>query len=61
MPKKSKKDEAERINMRAPADWVERVETWRSKQRPIPNFSEAVRTLADIGIEKEIKRREKKR
>jgi hypothetical protein len=26
------------------------VETWRSKQKPVPNVSEAIRRLVEIGL-----------
>lgn len=46
-----KKDEMERVYLRAPSSWLARIEAWRSKQRPIPSLSEAIRQLTDIGIE----------
>jgi hypothetical protein len=29
---------------------MEAIEKWRAKQRPIPNFSDAVRALIEAGI-----------
>ena len=26
------------------------VETWRAKQRPVPNLSEAIRRLVELGL-----------
>ena len=26
------------------------VETWRAKQKPVPNVSEAIRRLVDLGL-----------
>jgi hypothetical protein len=31
-------------------EMVAAVEKWRAKQKPIPNFSEAVRRLIEIGL-----------
>lgn len=36
--------------MKAPADWLERLDTWRSTQRPIPSRAEAIRILVDQAI-----------
>jgi hypothetical protein len=31
---------------------IEAVESWRAKQRPVPNVSEAIRRLVEIGLKK---------
>jgi len=41
----------ERIQIVAPASWVDRVEEWRRKQKPrMPNRSEAIRILVDQAL-----------
>jgi hypothetical protein len=29
---------------------IDAIETWRGKQRPVPNLSEAIRQLVEIGL-----------
>jgi hypothetical protein len=31
-------------------EMVEAVEKWRARQRPVPNLSEAIRRLVEIGL-----------
>jgi hypothetical protein len=31
-------------------EMVEAVEKWRAKQKPVPNLSEAIRRLVEIGL-----------
>lgn len=31
-------------------EMISAVETWRSKQKPVPNVSEAIRRLVEIGL-----------
>jgi hypothetical protein len=31
-------------------EMIEAVEQWRAKQRPVPNVSEAIRRLVEIGL-----------
>jgi hypothetical protein len=31
-------------------EMIELVETWRAKQKPVPNVSEAIRRLVEIGL-----------
>jgi hypothetical protein len=31
-------------------EMIAAVETWRSKQKPVPNVSEAIRRLVEIGL-----------
>lgn len=51
MPAKpKKKTPVNRLQIRYDDAWLARIETWRSKQRPIPNLSESIRTLVDMGL-----------
>jgi hypothetical protein len=59
--KPKKKTADNRIQIRTDPDWLARVEDWRAKQRPIPSLSKALRRLTDLGLESELKRRERKR
>jgi hypothetical protein len=62
MPAKPKKKPTDnRLQIRYDDAWLARVEDWRAKQRPIPSLSEAIRTLTDMGIETELRKRERKR
>jgi hypothetical protein len=49
-PKLEAESETERVQIVAPASWVERVEEWRRKQPRIPSRSEAIRILVDQAI-----------
>ena len=31
-------------------EMVAAVESWRAKQKPVPNFSEAIRRLVELGL-----------
>jgi hypothetical protein len=31
-------------------DMIDALETWRAKQRPVPNLSEAIRWLVELGL-----------
>lgn len=44
----------ERVHFVAPVTWMERVDEWRSRQRPIPAKSEAIRRLVDIALETQL-------
>lgn len=46
-PKLDEESATERVQIVAPASWIARIEEWRSKQRPIPSRSEAIRILVD--------------
>jgi len=50
MPPKLDK-ETKRLNMVAPASWVKRIDDWRRQQPDLPNISEAVRRLVEMGLE----------
>jgi hypothetical protein len=51
-PKPKKKDEMERVYMRAPASWLARINAYRRSQPDLPNVSEAIRRLVELGMEK---------
>ena len=44
-------DEIQRLNMVAPAAWVKKIEDWRRKEPDLPNLSEAIRRLVELGLE----------
>jgi hypothetical protein len=56
-PKLEEGSETKRLQIVAPASWVDRVDEWRAKHRPIPTKSEAIRVLVDLALEGEAKRR----
>jgi hypothetical protein len=31
-------------------EMIDAVETWRAKQKPVPNLSEAIRRLVELGL-----------
>ena len=39
------------INLIAPAAWVKKVDDWRRREPDLPNLSEAVRRLVEMGLE----------
>lgn len=43
--------ETKRLNMVAPASWVKKIDDWRRQQPDLPNISEAIRRLVDLGLE----------
>ncbi len=54
MPPKLDEDSPSlRLQLVAPARWAERVDEWRSKQRPIPNRSDAIRMLVEKALDAE--------
>lgn len=44
-------NEPKRLNIVAPASWVNRIDDWRRHQPDLPNLSEAIRRLVDAGLE----------
>ena len=44
-------DEIQRLNMVAPASWMKKIEEWRRKEPDLPNLSEAIRRLVELGLE----------
>lgn len=47
----------ERIQIVAPVEWIKKVEEWRRAQPEIPNKSEAIRQLVEMGLKSDKKRR----
>ena len=43
-------DEIKRINMVASAAWVKKIDDWRRQQPDLPNISEAIRRLVELGL-----------
>ena len=43
-------DQVKRINMVAPTSWLRAVDDWRRKQPDLPNISEAIRRLVELGL-----------
>ena len=43
-------DEIKRINMVAPAAWVKKIDDWRRQQPDLPNLSDAIRRLVELGL-----------
>lgn len=50
-------NEPRRLNIVAPVGWVARVDAWRRTQPDLPNLSEAIRRLVDVGLEAGKKKR----
>jgi hypothetical protein len=48
-------DDIKRLNIIVPAAWARRVDNWRRHQDDLPNFSEAIRRLVEIALEREKK------
>jgi hypothetical protein len=44
-------DEIQRLNMVAPASWMKKIDDWRRKEPDLPNLSEAIRRLVELGLE----------
>jgi hypothetical protein len=44
-------DEIQRLNMVAPTAWVKKIDDWRRREPDLPNLSEAIRRLVDMGLE----------
>jgi hypothetical protein len=43
-------DETKRINLLVSAAWVKRVDEWRRREPDLPNISEAIRRLVEMGL-----------
>jgi hypothetical protein len=54
-------DEIQRLNMVAPAAWVKKIDDWRRREPDLPNLSEAIRRLVDMGLESAKKARQHSR
>ena len=44
-------DEIQRLNMVAPTAWVKKIDDWRRREPDLPNLSEAIRRLVEMGLE----------
>jgi hypothetical protein len=44
-------DEIKRLQMVVPVSWVGKVDNWRRKEPDLPNLSEAIRRLVELGLE----------
>jgi hypothetical protein len=44
-------DEIQRLNMVVPTAWVKKVDDWRRREADLPNLSEAIRRLVEMGLE----------
>jgi hypothetical protein len=54
-------DEIARIHMVAPASWAKKVDDWRRREPDLPNLSEAIRRLVELGLEGAKKERKQAR
>ena len=54
-------DEIERIHMVAPSSWVKKVDDWRRREPDLPNLSQAIRRLVEMGLESAKKSRQQGR
>jgi hypothetical protein len=48
-------DETKRINMVASAAWVKKIDDWRRQQPDLPNISEAICRLVELGLKAKTK------
>jgi hypothetical protein len=48
---RGKEKMSEPRSIRFPQSFLDRVEEWRAAQRPIPPWGDAIRRLAEIGLE----------
>ena len=44
-------DEIQRLNMVVPTKWVKKIDDWRRREPDLPNLSEAIRRLVEMGLE----------
>lgn len=44
-------EKPKRLNIVAPNSWVKKVDAWRRDQPDLPNASEAIRRLVEMGLE----------
>lgn len=50
MPTTKKYPKGQTFQMRADDDFLQKIDDWRIKLRPVPSRAEAIRLLVDIGI-----------
>jgi metal-responsive CopG/Arc/MetJ family transcriptional regulator len=60
MPKKLD-DEIQRLHMVVPTALIEKVDAWRRREDDLPNLSEAIRRLVEMGLESAKKARQQGR
>jgi hypothetical protein len=48
-----KPDLMQRFEMKAPADWFERIDQWRARQPGLPPRAEAIRRLVEKALDQE--------
>ena len=52
MPKKLDDDaDTQRLHMVVSADWIAKVDGWRRREADLPNLSEAIRRLVELGLD----------
>lgn len=44
-------DGVKKIAMIAPLQWIAKIDAWRRHQPDMPNLSEAIRRLVELGLE----------
>jgi hypothetical protein len=44
-------NEIRRLHMVAPESWLKKIDDWRRQQPDVPNVSEAIRRLVEIGLD----------
>jgi hypothetical protein len=44
-------EEIQRLNLVAPTSWVKKIDDWRRREPDLPNLSEAIRRLVEMGLE----------
>jgi hypothetical protein len=44
-------EEIQRLNLVAPTSWVKKIDDWRRREPDLPNLSEAIRRLVELGLE----------
>ena len=54
-------DEIRRLQLVVPVPWVKKVDDWRRKEPDLPNVSEAIRRLVEMGLESAKKARQQGR
>lgn len=54
-PKLDPETETRRLNLVASASWVKKIDDWRRHQPDLPNISEAIRRLVEIGLKAKAK------
>ena len=52
-------DEIKRLQLVVPVPWVKKVDDWRRKEPDLPNVSEAIRRLVEMGLESAKKARQR--